>query len=186
MAEEEPAIANSVVAENLVLHGFGDVWMGRVAFNEALSGFHTGFPDAEMAVEFTMSEGDKVAVRWRVTGTHSGASTGIGPAGRRIDIAGPDVYRVAGGRVAEMWAHPDMLGLLRRIGAVPLPPVPQWPGGAPSPGTTWPALASRSFTPASGTLSFPCFNVLRGRDCQVARATAPPASRRDGPQRTGN
>jgi len=81
--------------------------------------FFTGFPDLALTVEFTITEEDKVAVRWTATGTHSGDFRGIPPTGKPINIAGVAIYRVAGGKIVEGWSQPDTLGLLQQIGVIP-------------------------------------------------------------------
>ena len=50
--------------------------------------------------------------------TFAGAFLGFPPTGQLVEISGMAVHRIAGGRLAEHWAHADMLGFMQRIGAV--------------------------------------------------------------------
>jgi steroid delta-isomerase-like uncharacterized protein len=72
-------------------------------------------------VEDVIAEGDRVVVRWRNTGTHSGAFLGIPPTGRSFSIAGIDVYRIENGRLAEHWHVVDQLTMLQQLGLIPSP-----------------------------------------------------------------
>jgi predicted ester cyclase len=74
-----------------------------------------------MSHEDTVVEGDKVLVRWRSTGTHEGELMGIPPTGRRVTMTGFDLFRIEGGKIAEMWQEADRLGLLQQLGVI-LPP----------------------------------------------------------------
>ncbi|MGF1662751.1 MAG: ester cyclase [Kineosporiaceae bacterium] len=70
-------------------------------------------------LDHTISEGDRVLVRWTARGRHDGTALfGAAPSGSTITWTGSDIFRVAGGRVAERWTSADTLGLARQAGAV--------------------------------------------------------------------
>ena len=56
-------------------------------------GFRAGFPDLHCSVLDAISEGDRVACRWRMTGTHRGAFLGFEPTGRRVVLDGIGFFR---------------------------------------------------------------------------------------------
>ena len=58
------SIADELLADNVVLHNFGVVVEGREAWKQTMTPFFTGFPDLDIPIEFTVAEGDKIAVRW--------------------------------------------------------------------------------------------------------------------------
>ncbi len=75
------------------------------------------FPDLRFAVEDLVGEEDKVAARYTFRGTHRGAFRGVAPTGGPVVGTGIAVFRLADGRIAEVWANWDQLGLLQQIGA---------------------------------------------------------------------
>jgi len=81
--------------------------------------FREAFPDLRCAIHETVQEGDLVACRWRMTGTHSGTYLGLPPTGERVGLEGITIIRFHGNRIAEQWTHYDALGLLRQLGLVP-------------------------------------------------------------------
>jgi len=81
--------------------------------------FRTGFPDIQVEVESAVEEGDMVAARCRVTGTHEGEFLGVPPSHNRIDIEWIDMVRVEGDKCAEHWGVSDNLAMMQQIGAVP-------------------------------------------------------------------
>lgn len=117
--KKDPKTAYALVADDAAVHLFSMVLRGREAWTALEGQFHAGFPDLDTKVEFTISEGDKVAVRWRASGTHTATFQGVPPTGKRVEISGCAVYRVVNDRIVEGWAHPDMLGLMQQVGAIP-------------------------------------------------------------------
>lgn len=88
-----------------------DAWSGF------MSAFTSAFPDAHITVESSIAEGDTVATRWTLNGTHRGEFQGISATGRPVRFAGIEFNRVVGGQIAEHWSMFDNLALLRQIGA---------------------------------------------------------------------
>jgi steroid delta-isomerase-like uncharacterized protein len=86
-----------------------------------LSMMRGAFPDYRFAVEDLIAEGDRVAARVTVSGTHRGELMGLAPTGRRITASGIEVFRFADGKMAEHWATFAALDLLQQIGLVPVP-----------------------------------------------------------------
>jgi predicted ester cyclase len=84
---------------------------------ERLKGFRKAFPDVTITVEDILAEGDLVAFRSTMRGTHSGEFLGIPPTGKAITVGLVDVIRVADGKFMEQWGGPDLFDLLRQLGA---------------------------------------------------------------------
>ena len=68
-----------------------------------------------------VAEDDRVVVRWVNSGTHAGAFLGVPRTGRSFRIAGIDIHRVAGGRLAEHWHVIEEFALLQQLGLLPAP-----------------------------------------------------------------
>jgi steroid delta-isomerase-like uncharacterized protein len=78
-----------------------------------------GFPDIQWTLEEMVTEGDKVAARFTMRGTHQGIFFGVPPTGKAIVVQAMNFYRLSGGQFVEEHGQPDMLGLLTQIGAAP-------------------------------------------------------------------
>jgi predicted ester cyclase len=81
----------------------------------------SGFSDYKVIVEDQIAEGDKVATRWTMRGTHDGEFQGMAPTGREVQISGMTIFRIANGKLVEGWSIPDLLGLMQQLGAIPSP-----------------------------------------------------------------
>ena len=79
-----------------------------------------GFPDYQTAIDDLIAEGDKVAVRITMSGTHTGSFMGIPPTGKRISFTGMYVARVDDGKIVEHWGEEDGVSLLQQLGVLSL------------------------------------------------------------------
>ncbi len=78
-----------------------------------------GALDSSFTIEDIIAEGDRVVVRWTNSGTHVGEFAGIPATGKSFTIAGIDVYRMDGGKMAEHWHVVDQLAMLQQLGLIP-------------------------------------------------------------------
>lgn len=79
------------------------------------------FPDLRLRVEHVIADGDMVAYRVSMKGTHMGPFAGMPATGRSIEYSAIGFDRLDDGRIVEHHANPDALAILRQIGAFPLP-----------------------------------------------------------------
>jgi predicted ester cyclase len=81
----------------------------------------TAFPDLRMSVRDTVAEGDKVASRIELSGTHRGELLGYAPTGLAVAVTFLAIERYVDGLCVEEWVNADDLGLARQIKALPEP-----------------------------------------------------------------
>ncbi len=116
----------SAVAENFtadwVNHDPSLPPMSGLAGAEQLLGlWRMAFSNLKLQVEDSIEDGNKVAARFRITGTHSGPLMGVPATGRPISVLATGIFRVVDGKLAENWVNLDALSLMQQIGAVPAP-----------------------------------------------------------------
>jgi steroid delta-isomerase-like uncharacterized protein len=105
-----------------VAHGLGDSEAdvrGPAEFKVFVKNMRSSIPDTHVRIDDIICEGDRVAVRVTLEGTHTGDGLGVPPSGRKVSIQGMVIARMEGGRIVEGWNSYDQLGLLRQIGALP-------------------------------------------------------------------
>ena len=86
--------------------------------------FRRDCPDCQFIVDFMLAEGDKVAARWTIRGTHK-------PTGNKLDFVGVNIFRFAGGKVVEIWNHRDDLAFGQQTGRVTMAQPAQQPTPKP-------------------------------------------------------
>jgi predicted ester cyclase len=85
----------------------------------------SGFSNMQVTIEDSLSQGDRVAVRFRLRGTHTGELLGIPPTGKTVNISATGIFRVVDGKATDNWVNVDALGLMQQLGVVPEPSIPR-------------------------------------------------------------
>ena len=80
--------------------------------------FRAAVPDLSCAVEQLIVAGDRVVAHLHFRGHFSGRFAGRQGHAQPVDFIATDIYRVAGGRIAENWHIEDNLTLLTQLGVV--------------------------------------------------------------------
>jgi predicted ester cyclase len=81
--------------------------------------FYAAFPDLEHRISEVIAEGDRVAVRFQLTGTNTESFMGNPATGKPIKVDALALMTVASGKVLELHGQFDQMGVLQQIGAVP-------------------------------------------------------------------
>lgn len=71
--------------------------------------------DPTWTIDDVIAEGDRVVLRWHLTGRHVGAFAGVAPTGRPCVIRGIDMYRVRDGKMCEHWNVVDTFGFVQQV-----------------------------------------------------------------------
>lgn len=75
--------------------------------------------DVWMKVDEVIAENDRVMVRWTFHGVHAGEFAGLPPTQQPISYAGINIFRIADGKIAEIWDLFDRLWLWQQLGVLP-------------------------------------------------------------------
>ena len=127
-SQHKPDLIDELFAPDYVLHDPANPMVqDRETFKQFLEGHYVAFPDVQWIVEDVVAEGDRVVVRWTLTGTHQGPLLGIPPTGKKVRMRGISIYRIAGGKIAEEWAVSDVMGFMQQLGVIPAPGAPPGP-----------------------------------------------------------
>jgi steroid delta-isomerase-like uncharacterized protein len=111
---------DDLIAEDYIQHN-PLVGQGREALKQFMPMYFAAFPDLRVSLEDLIADESKVVARWTMYGTHQGEFLGMPATGRKIEITGMDMWRVAGGKLAEHWDQLDNLGMMQQLGMIPTP-----------------------------------------------------------------
>jgi len=89
----------------------------REGAKQVVSMFSTTFPDLQHTVDEMIGDGDAIAARWTVRGTHRGDFQGIAATGNAVQLSGTTIHHMSGGKIDETWLTFDNLDLLQQLGA---------------------------------------------------------------------
>jgi steroid delta-isomerase-like uncharacterized protein len=100
----------------------GPAGHGKEGLRRATTEFRAAFPDLFFTTDDLFEEGDRVAWRWTMTGTHRGPLGPFPASGRNVRLPGISVFQLEDGLIARDRVRADMAGLLTQIGAIPEAP----------------------------------------------------------------
>ncbi len=83
--------------------------------------FYQGFPDIYHTIDDVIADGDQVTVRFTLRGAHTGDFMGIPATGRPIEVPAIAMMRFVGGKVAQLTAQFDQVGMMQQLGVIPIP-----------------------------------------------------------------
>jgi len=113
-------VVDELIAYNYVARGFpGGEFNGPDGFRQFVIMERTAFPDFHITIDDMVAEGDRVAVRFTLTGTHDGDLMGIAPTGKKVTMTGAAFSRFAGGKEVETLGFSDSLALFQQLGVAP-------------------------------------------------------------------
>jgi len=113
---------NALLSPDFVSHFAGlPQPLNREQYIQVNRAAKTAFSDLKRTVEDLIAEADKVTLRITARGTHTGVFQGIAATGRRTEISGIAIRRIADGKIAEEWVINDQLGLMQQLGIFHLP-----------------------------------------------------------------
>ena len=115
-------LAQQLISPEAKFHvpGQPEPLQGPKGYLMIISMMRSGFPDIQWTLEDLIREGDKVAARFTMRGTHNGEFFGVPTTGKVIAVQAVNFYSLANEQIIEEYGQPEMLGLLRQIGAIPI------------------------------------------------------------------
>ncbi len=119
--ERDESTLGDLLADDVVEHGIHNELHGPDEVIDFNRRHFEMFPDYTGSTEAMVAEGDTVAVRYSVRGTHTGEVADVEPTGHTAEWSGMVMYRITDDRIAEIWVEEDRLGLLEQLEAVDPP-----------------------------------------------------------------
>jgi steroid delta-isomerase-like uncharacterized protein len=120
MNEGKEEVIDELCAENFVDHDpLPGTSPDRQGIHDFIKQVRAAFPDIEMTADDILGEGDRLAVRSTMRGTHQGEFMGIPASGKKVEVSNYDFVRFENDQVVEHWGTIDSAALMEQIGAVP-------------------------------------------------------------------
>jgi steroid delta-isomerase-like uncharacterized protein len=111
--------ANALLSPNFALHTPLPSAPGIKGINDVVTACRAAFEHLNVTVEDMVAEGDKVTARFTARGVHKGSFMNLPPTGRSITMTGIEIFRIEGGKIAELWGEANLLGLMVQLGIFP-------------------------------------------------------------------
>lgn len=110
--------AADVIAADAIEHQMmpGMTEQGVEGFKQSITAFRQAFPDLHMVADQMIADGDYVAARFTMSGTHSGPFMDMPASGNHFEVSGIDFIRFENGKAAEHWGYEDDMSLMQQLG----------------------------------------------------------------------
>ncbi|MDA1189168.1 MAG: ester cyclase [Chloroflexi bacterium] len=109
------AISKYIAPEYIHHLPSGDDLVGIDGMRQAVITYRNTFKDVNIEIHDMVGEGDRVATRLTVSGTHAGEFLGVPATGKRIKLYVIAIDRFANGKIAEGWEFADLAGLKEQL-----------------------------------------------------------------------
>jgi uncharacterized protein (TIGR02246 family) len=117
-ARDASALAADHALDGVVVSPTGGVLEGRAEIERIYRVWFVAFPDLTFTTEDLLVDEDRAALLCRFTGSHLGEFFGMGPTGRRIEVAGAFIYRLQDDMIVHERRVLDFTGLLIQVGVL--------------------------------------------------------------------
>jgi steroid delta-isomerase-like uncharacterized protein len=106
---------------SVVAHGLAPEPLDLEGLERFYSGLWTAFPDLHITVDDLIGEGEKVAWRLSVRGTHEAEFRGVPATGTEVTFGAQYIFEFRNQKIVRRWTNFDRLGVLVQLGAIPAP-----------------------------------------------------------------
>ncbi|HEY0006621.1 MAG TPA: ester cyclase [Pyrinomonadaceae bacterium] len=115
---------DEMFAEDGIAYGLadetGNPLKGPSGFKPFFQKFRGAFPEIVVTVEDAITEGDKVAARCTVRGTHLGDTLGFKATEQPIELTGICLARLRDGQIVEAWNSFDFMSMFQQLNVLHL------------------------------------------------------------------
>jgi predicted ester cyclase len=102
--------------DSLTIYGFPpNLPSNKGGFKQFIYILWKGFPDIRIIFEDLIIEGNKVAGRYYLAGTHKGEFIGLQPTDKQFKVNGFTVFAFRDAKVIERWNMVDMMSLREQL-----------------------------------------------------------------------
>jgi predicted ester cyclase len=102
--------------DSLIIHGFPpNLPTNKEGFKQFIYLLWKAFPDIRIMFDDIIIEGNKVACRYNLTGTHKGEFMDLQPTDKQFRVNGMTVFSFRNTKCIERWNLVDMMSLMEQL-----------------------------------------------------------------------
>ena len=115
--QRKPEVLKDILSDRLVHHASGGYpkRMDAKGVAAMMDDFLKAFPDLRITFDLLEPRGEYVMQRYTATGTQRGPLGDIPATGRKATWTGINIFRIACGRIAEVWSEVDAAGRAKQL-----------------------------------------------------------------------
>jgi steroid delta-isomerase-like uncharacterized protein len=101
---------DSLLTDDCVMVRNGVEAKGRNAVGDVLRRLFRSIPDVHYEIDDVVVAGDKLALRWRGSGTSKGDYLGVPVTGKELRSEGITLYQLRDDKIARIWVSANVIG----------------------------------------------------------------------------
>ena len=119
----DAAIGKPIISDDVIFYAptSPEPMKGFEGYMGVLAMMRGAMPDIQWKIEETISEDNKILVRYTMTGTQTQPLMGMPATGKKICVTAMNIYEFKDGKIIREHGLPDMFSLLIQLGVIPVP-----------------------------------------------------------------
>lgn len=116
-------LGKSIISPTVIFHAptSPEPMQGFQGYTAVLNMMRGTMPDVQWNAEEIISEGNKVMVRFSMTGTQTNPFMGIPASGKKVNVTAINIYELSDGKIIREHGLPDLFTMLMQLGAIQAP-----------------------------------------------------------------
>lgn len=117
----DAAIGQPIISDDVIFYAptSPEPMRGFEGYMGVLAMMRGAMPDIKWRIEETISEGNKILVRYTMTGTQTQPLMNIPATCKSICVTAMNIYEIKDGKIVREHGLPDMFSLLMQLGVLP-------------------------------------------------------------------
>ncbi len=105
-----------IFSDDFIDHDAQEIKKSLEELRNLITALHKGFSNISHELKLVhLIDNDRVFVRWKMTGKHTGNFFNIPPSNKNIYLHGHDLFKIKNGKISELWHIEQLLSLVEQI-----------------------------------------------------------------------
>lgn len=117
----DSALGQSIISPDVVFYAptSSEPMHGFQGYTAVLDMMRGAMPDVNWKAEEFISDGNKIMVRFTMTGTQTNPFMGMPASGKKVCVTAMNIYELKDGKIIREHGLPDLFSMLIQLGAIP-------------------------------------------------------------------
>ena len=118
----DEAIGKAIISDEVIFYAptSPEPMRGFSAYTGVLDMMRGAMPDVQWKAEEIIAEGDKVMIRFTMSGTQSNPFMNTPATGKKVKVTAMNIYEIKDDKIIREHGLPDLFSMLIQLGAIPM------------------------------------------------------------------
>lgn len=117
----DEALGKSIISDEVTFYAptSPEPMHGFEAYTGVLDMMRGAMPDVQWKVEEIIAEGDKIMIRFTMSGTQSNPFMNMPATNKKVQVTAMNIYELKDGKIIREHGLPDLFSMLMQLGVLP-------------------------------------------------------------------